>query len=93
MKIVTDFEKARDSKSAQFHNDWHREYPSGIIVAPYCNDDVPGMIFDGGADWSRNFTLNEIKNLIESYGEPYVYVPDLIKEIERKFLGEQNGGK
>lgn len=38
-----------ENQANQHEEDFHKFYPDGTTVAPYCNRDIPGSSFESGA--------------------------------------------
>lgn len=45
------FDEKLDTRAAEFDNKWHEDYPEGMTVAPYVNQDVPEICYRDGAEY------------------------------------------
>ena len=55
--------------AADYQEAWHANHPKGCTVAAYVNDQIPGDIFQAGAEWM----LDEV---LRALGEQNERVPD-----------------
>ena len=52
--------------SDEFGEKWHKQFPDGQTVAPYVNDDVPGVCFESGAQTAIPLVRAEILEMLKA---------------------------
>ncbi len=57
--------KSKEQAAEEYTKQFHKDYPDGMTVAPYCNDEVPETCFLAGWDAKANQDEERIKELEE----------------------------
>jgi len=54
------FEERLDERAEKFDRWWHSTYPSGMMVSPYSNQDVPEICFRNGAHFGYQQAISDV---------------------------------